>query len=61
MRLLQAMLLKSILTAEVYIVHEATNGAEIHNIIFDNDINLIIMDINLPGKNILLLARELLD
>lgn len=28
-------------------------------ILSDNDINLVIMDINLPGKNDLLLAREL--
>ena len=30
-----------------------------HNILSDHDINLVIMDINLPGKNGLLLAREL--
>jgi two-component system aerobic respiration control protein ArcA len=30
-----------------------------HQILSENDINLVIMDINLPGKNGLLLAREL--
>lgn len=51
--------LKSIFEAEGYIVHEATDGNEMHNILSDHDINLVIMDINLPGKNGLLLAREL--
>ncbi|CAI1603621.1 two-component system response regulator ArcA [Serratia fonticola] len=51
--------LKSIFEAEGYIVHEANDGAEMHNILSENDINLVIMDINLPGKNGLLLAREL--
>ncbi|VEB93146.1 two-component response regulator [Citrobacter koseri] len=30
-----------------------------HQILSEYDINLVIMDINLPGKNGLLLAREL--
>ncbi|KMJ43963.1 TorR family transcriptional regulator [Xenorhabdus khoisanae] len=51
--------LKSIFEAEGYVVYEATDGSEMHNILSDNDINLVIMDINLPGKNGLLLAREL--
>ena len=51
--------LKSIFEAEGYVVHEATDGAEMHNVLSDHDINLVIMDINLPGKNGLLLAREL--
>lgn len=51
--------LKSIFEAEGYIVHEANDGAEMHQILSENDINLVIMDINLPGKNGLLLAREL--
>ena len=42
--------LKSIFEAEGYIVHEANDGAEMHNILSENDINLVIMDINLPGK-----------
>ncbi|WP_038893143.1 two-component system response regulator ArcA [Yersinia enterocolitica] len=51
--------LKSIFEAEGYVVHEANDGAEMHHILSENDINLVIMDINLPGKNGLLLAREL--
>ncbi|MDU3078359.1 MAG: response regulator, partial [Mixta calida] len=51
--------LKSIFEAEGYEVFEATDGAEMHQVLTDNDINLVIMDINLPGKNGLLLAREL--
>ncbi|STQ82010.1 Dye resistance protein [Hafnia alvei] len=51
--------LKSIFEAEGYIVHEANDGAEMHQILSEFDINLVIMDINLPGKNGLLLAREL--
>lgn len=42
--------LKSIFEAEGYIVHEANDGAEMHNILSENDINLVIMDINLPGQ-----------
>ncbi len=51
--------LKSVFEAEGYVVYEATDGAEMHQVLSDNDINLVIMDINLPGKNGLLLAREL--
>ncbi|KGD70606.1 MULTISPECIES: two-component system response regulator ArcA [Tatumella] len=51
--------LKSIFEAEGYIVFEASDGAEMHQLLTDNDVNLVIMDINLPGKNGLLLAREL--
>ena len=51
--------LKSVFEAEGYNVLEANNGDEMHQIVKENDINLIIMDINLPGKNGLLLAREL--
>ena len=42
--------LKSIFEAEGYIVHEANDGAEMHNILSENDINLVIMDINLRVK-----------
>ncbi|RLR17634.1 two-component system response regulator ArcA, partial [Sodalis-like symbiont of Bactericera trigonica] len=42
-----------------YMVNEATDGAEMHRALSEHDINLVIMDINLPGKNGLLLAREL--
>lgn len=51
--------LKSIFEAEGYTVLEANNGEEMHQVIANNNINLVIMDINLPGKNGLLLAREL--
>ena len=51
--------LKGVFEAEGYNVLEASNGDEMHQIVKENTINLIIMDINLPGKNGLLLAREL--
>lgn len=51
--------LKSVFKAEGYNVLEASDGEEMNKIVKDNNINLIIMDINLPGKNGLLLAREL--
>ena len=51
--------LKSIFEAEGYDVLEAVNGDEMHTALSDNVIDLVIMDINLPGKNGLLLAREL--
>jgi len=51
--------LKSIFEAEGYVVYEATDGAEMHQVLTDHTVNLVIMDINLPGKNGLLLAREL--
>lgn len=51
--------LKSVFEAEGYKVFEANDGNEMHTAISENSINLIIMDINLPGKNGLLLAREL--
>ncbi len=51
--------LKSVFEAEGYNVLEADNGDEMHQVVKENTINLIIMDINLPGKNGLLLAREL--
>ncbi|MDR8434033.1 response regulator, partial [Acinetobacter baumannii] len=38
--------LKSIFEAEGYDVFEATDGAEMHQILSENDINLVIMDIN---------------
>ncbi|MFB2863427.1 two-component system response regulator ArcA [Aeromonas sp. MdU4] len=51
--------LKSIFEAEGYAVLEANNGDEMHQALTSHTINLVIMDINLPGKNGLLLAREL--
>ncbi|ATG74597.1 two-component system response regulator ArcA [Zobellella denitrificans] len=51
--------LKGIFEAEGYVVLEATDGDEMYQALSGNKINLVIMDINLPGKNGLLLAREL--
>lgn len=51
--------LKSIFEAEGYDVFEATDGVEMNAILAEQTINLVIMDINLPGKNGLMLAREL--
>ncbi|BCL71098.1 Aerobic respiration control protein arcA [Vibrio nigripulchritudo MADA3029] len=51
--------LKSIFEAEGYAVYEASDGEEMHRVLAENQVNLVIMDINLPGKNGLLLAREL--
>lgn len=50
--------LKSLFEAEGYNVFEAENGEQMHGIFESNTINLVIMDINLPGKNGLILARE---
>lgn len=51
--------LKKLFEAEGYKVFEATDGVEMEKHLKENTINLIIMDINLPGRNGLLLAREL--
>ena len=51
--------LRNIFEAEGYIVSEAVNGDVMEQQLKNNTINLVIMDINLPGKNGLLLAREL--
>ncbi|MCM2681365.1 two-component system response regulator ArcA [Echinimonas agarilytica] len=52
--------LQHLFEAEGYSVLEATDGEEMHQQLLKNkDIHLVIMDINLPGKNGLLLAREL--
>ncbi|MGF1738221.1 two-component system response regulator ArcA [Photobacterium satsumensis] len=51
--------LKSIFEAEGYTVFEANDGAEMHQMLSEHPVHLVIMDINLPGKNGLLLAREL--
>ena len=50
--------LKNIFEAEGYDVFEASDGAAM-NILAKQQIDLVIMDINLPGKNGLMLAREL--
>lgn len=51
--------LKSIFEAEGYEVFEAIDGNQMHQIFAVQHINLVVMDINLPGKNGLMLAREL--
>jgi two-component system aerobic respiration control protein ArcA len=45
--------------AEGYVVFEAVDGNSMAEQLRLHTINLVIMDINLPGKNGLLLAREL--
>lgn len=51
--------LKNIFEAEGYDVFEAADGSAMHAILEKQPIHLVIMDINLPGKNGLMLAREL--
>ena len=51
--------LRNLFEAEGYQVSEATDGESMDTQLQKNTINLVIMDINLPGKNGLLLAREL--
>ena len=51
--------LRNLFEAEGYQVSEATDGESMDTQLQKNVINLVIMDINLPGKNGLLLAREL--
>ena len=51
--------LRNLFEAEGYQVSEATDGERMEKQLQQNAINLVIMDINLPGKNGLLLAREL--
>lgn len=51
--------LVSLFQGEGYDVIEAINGDEMHKKLEENQVNLIVMDINLPGKNGLMLAREL--
>lgn len=52
--------LVSLFQAEGYKVLEAVDGDDMHDKISqNNDISLVVMDINLPGKNGLILAREL--
>ena len=51
--------LRNLFEAEGYKVFEAIDGETMAQQLTLNTINLVIMDINLPGKNGLLLAREL--
>ncbi len=51
--------LRNLFEAEGYVVFEATDGESMDQQLQNHTMNLVIMDINLPGKNGLLLAREL--
>ena len=51
--------LRNLFEAEGYKVVEATDGETMAAMLGQHEINLVIMDINLPGKNGLLLGREL--
>ena len=51
--------LRCLFEAEGYHVSEAIDGDSMDGALYDNSINVVIMDINLPGKNGLLLARKL--
>lgn len=51
--------LRNLFEAEGYQVFEAIDGGSMSRILAKYTINLVIMDINLPGKNGLLLGREL--
>jgi two-component system aerobic respiration control protein ArcA len=51
--------LRNLFEAEGYQVFEAIDGETMATILSQQAINLVIMDINLPGKNGLLLGREL--
>jgi two-component system aerobic respiration control protein ArcA len=51
--------LRSLFEAEGYEVSEAVDGETMDEKLQQNNINLVIMDINLPGKNGLILAKEL--
>lgn len=52
-------MLRNIFEAEGYNIVEASDGDEMNQILSQQKVSLIIMDINLPGKNGLLLAREI--
>ncbi|MDP7593857.1 MAG: two-component system response regulator ArcA [Litorilituus sp.] len=51
--------LRNLFEAEGYHVFEAVDGESMALMLSQQTINLVIMDINLPGKNGLLLGREL--
>lgn len=52
-------LLASYFEAENYQVHKATNSEEAEKILARNTIDVILLDINLPGKDGLALTREI--
>src|SRR5882724_5023954 len=51
-------LLAEQLEAVGYTVHTAANGAEMYSLLNGTAIDLIILDLNLPGQNGLTLCRE---
>lgn len=53
--------LKQILMAdpEVAAIHEASNGAEVLSLVRKNDYDVIILDINMPGRNGLEILSDL--
>ena len=51
--------LRHLFEAEGYKVFDAIDGDSMASMLSQHEINLVIMDINLPGKNGLLLGREL--
>lgn len=53
--------LKSIFEAEGYVVHEATDGEEMNNVLSEHDINLVIMDINLQVKTVYYLLANFVN
>ncbi|WP_371186619.1 two-component system response regulator ArcA [Thalassotalea maritima] len=53
--------LKNLFEAEGYETFVATDGEEMERQLTERNIDLVLMDINLPGKNGLLLAREIIE
>lgn len=51
--------LRNLFEAEGYLVSEAVDGETMETQLKKSSVDLVIMDINLPGRNGLLLAREL--
>lgn len=51
--------LRYLFQGEGYEVLEAVNGEQMHQQLATNTVSLLVLDINLPGKNGLILAREL--
>lgn len=43
--------LRSTFEAERYVVTEAKDSAEMHKAMQENNIDLVVMDINIPGKD----------
>jgi two-component system aerobic respiration control protein ArcA len=51
--------LVNLFKGEGYTVLEATDGEQMNQNLSDHKVDVVVMDINLPGKNGLILAREL--